>query len=80
MQMQFLATALTQEEKTFLGDQIKSEHFRVYQKAITYLWSLEAAKMVHADSGTLPIFQGVCRGLLLAKNLICLGTIQKDNT
>ncbi len=74
----FLAPALTMEEKKFLWEQRQSEHFRVYDKAITYLWSLKAAELASATPDTLLKYQGVIQGLTIAKNLLSLGAIPEN--
>ncbi len=71
--MQVIAFPLTVDEKRFLYDQSKSEHFRVYDRAITYLYGVEAAMLVNADRESLPIIQGRLQGLLMAKNLLSQG-------
>lgn len=78
--MDFLAPALTSEEAQFLYEQRGSEHFRIFQKAITYLYSLEAARMASTTPELLLRFQGVAQGLLVAKNLLCLGKFPESNT
>ena len=77
MEQHFLAPALTEDEKVFLYQQRNSEHYRVFSKAITYLYSLEAARMVHAKPDELLQFQGKGQGLLLARSLLHLGKIQE---
>jgi uncharacterized membrane protein len=64
------APALTEEEKQFLFDQKSSEHFRIFSKAITWSYSVEAAKLVSLPSDQLLRAQGVLQGLLTARGII----------
>jgi hypothetical protein len=70
MENQVIAPALSDEERTFLYDQRNSEHFRLFAKAITWAYSLEAAKLVTATQVDLPRIQGVLQGLLSARGVI----------
>lgn len=67
---QVIAPALTAEEKRFLYDQRNSEHFRLFSKAITWAYSVEAAKLVTCSSEELLRAQGVLQGLLTARGII----------
>lgn len=65
-----IAPALTEEERRFLFEQRNSEHFRVFTKAITWAYSLAAAKLVTANRDDLSKLQGVLEGLLTARGII----------
>jgi hypothetical protein len=69
----FLAQALTDEEKQYLFDQRNSEQFRIFSKAITYLYSLKAAELANTTPELLLRYQGILQGLLISKNLLVLG-------
>ncbi len=71
--MQLIAVPLSTEEKRFLYDQRLSEHWRCFDKAIMYLYGVEAAMLVNADREQLPVIQGRMQGLLLAKHLLVQG-------
>jgi hypothetical protein len=78
MQQAVLAPVLDESEKQFLYEQRYSEHFRVFQKAIVYLYSLEATKLSVAQQAELPVYQGRLQGLLIAKNLLCMGSFPEE--
>jgi hypothetical protein len=71
---QVIAQPLTHEEKRFLFEQRNSEHWRVFDKAITYMYGVTASiEMMRATTETLPQIQGRLMGLLMAKNLLSQG-------
>lgn len=65
-----LAPALTPDEITFLREQVKSEHFRVFKKAIEYHYSVECATLAQAKPEDLQRIQGVLQGLLRSINTL----------
>lgn len=65
-----LAPALTPDEITFLREQAKSEHFRVFKKAIEHHYSIECATLAQAKPEDLQRIQGVLQGLLRSINTI----------
>jgi hypothetical protein len=76
---QFLAPPLTEQDKQFLWEQRHSEHFRVYQKAITWLYSLECARIASSKAEDLLRHQGVLNGLLTAKNILVHGKVPESS-
>lgn len=80
MEHQAIAPALSEEERRFLFDQKNSEHFRVFAKAITWAYSLEAAKLATAVTGDLPRLQGVLQGLLAARGMVMTQSLSQAPT
>lgn len=78
MNQQYLAPALDEVERNFLYEHRNSEHFRVFQKAIIYLYSLDCARLSLAKQEELPMMQGRLQGLMAAKNLLALGKFPEN--
>jgi hypothetical protein len=73
--MEYLAPALTEDEKVFLREHSKSEQFRVFSKAVTYLYSLDCARLSSVPRDDLPVVQGRLQGLLAARNILVFGKL-----
>lgn len=69
----FLAPSLSEQEKQTLYDNRNSELYRVFAKAVTYMYSIKAAELAHAQPQDLVRYQGIMQGLLIAKNILSLG-------
>lgn len=78
MEQNGLANHLTEEEKQALYDYRNSEAFKVFQKAVVYLYQLDAARLSVCKQEELPVMQGRLQGLLAARNILVFGTYPPD--
>lgn len=76
MNQSVLAPALTEDERRFLYEQRNSEHFKIFAKAITWGYSIEAAKLVSVQRDDLSRAQGVLQGFLGARGIVFSQTFQ----
>jgi len=74
-QGQVLVQSLTDEDRQFLTDQRHSEHFKVFQKVLSYMYWLECSKLALVPQSEFPVYQGKLQGLLAAKNILAHGKI-----
>ncbi len=78
MEQARLATPLSDEERDFLFEQRNSYHYRLFEKAILWLYGREANQLVQCKPESLVQKQGILIGLTMAKNLMTLGKMPEE--